>query len=205
MRLTRHTNNIGGISRRLPSEGYCWQKGFFRTSNKWTKNVPGMSYVPPEKVFVQLFFTQFKASENAVILMMVVVQTGQLIFYETLVQDRVGVFYTIQKWNLHNFKTSLQEFFSNSKRHIQSCKHSCTITFSGTNTFSGGTGLCIVTEHYVLSWTDVREDNFELRESQSCLLYEHHNIDRDGLLGCILKITIQMQRQNCCCTYYGPV
>ena len=54
-------------------------------------------FVPPEKVFVQLFFTQFKASENAVILMMVVVQTGQLIFYETLVQDRVGVFYTIQK------------------------------------------------------------------------------------------------------------
>ena len=54
-------------------------------------------YVPPEKVFVQLFFTQFKASENAVILMMVVVLTGQLIFYDTLVQDPVGVFYTIQK------------------------------------------------------------------------------------------------------------
>ena len=58
---------------------------------------PATRKVPPEKVFVQLFFTQFKASENAVILMMVVVQTGQLIFYETLVQDRVGVFYTIQK------------------------------------------------------------------------------------------------------------
>ena len=53
--------------------------------------------LPPEKVFVQLFFTQFKASENAVILMMVVVQTGQLIFYNTLVQHPVGDFYTIQK------------------------------------------------------------------------------------------------------------
>ena len=72
---------------------------------------PATRKVPPEKVFVQLFFTQFKASENAVILMMVVVQTGQLISYDTLIQDPVRVFYTIQKWNLHNFKTSLQEIF----------------------------------------------------------------------------------------------
>ena len=58
---------------------------------------PATRKIPPEKVFVQLFFTQFKASENAVILMMVVVQTGQLISYDTLIQDPVRVFYTIQK------------------------------------------------------------------------------------------------------------
>ena len=52
---------------------------------QWRRHCLGSSmYVPPEKVFVQLFFTQFKASENAVILMMVVVQVGQLIFYDTL-------------------------------------------------------------------------------------------------------------------------
>ena len=71
--------------------------------------------VPPEKVFVQLFFTQIKASENALILMMVVVQTGQLIFYDTLVQDPVGGFYTISEMKFTQFQNFPPNVFSSSK------------------------------------------------------------------------------------------
>ena len=55
-------------------------------------------------MFVQLFFTQFKASENTVILIMVVVQTGQLIFHDTFVQDPVGDFYTISAMKFTQFQ-----------------------------------------------------------------------------------------------------
>ena len=83
-----------------------------------------LSIVPVVKVWVPSFFTQLKASGNTVISKVMVVQTGQLIFYNTLVQDPVGVFYTIQKWNLHNFKNSLHRFllyFLLAAKHAFNC------------------------------------------------------------------------------------
>ena len=53
--------------------------------------------------------------------------------------------------------------------------------------FNARTGLRLVTEHHVLSCMDFREENVELRKSQSCLLDEHHDNEREDFLGCIQK------------------
>ena len=70
-----------------------------------------LSIVPVVKVWVPSFFTQLKASGNTVISKVMVVQTGQLIFYDTLVQDHVGDFYTISEMKFIQFQNFPQSVF----------------------------------------------------------------------------------------------
>ena len=77
-------------------------------------------------MFVQSFFTQFqfKASENTVIVKVVVVQTGQPDFYSTLVRALVGAFYTIDLGQVH---------FSVAREKIQNSKLTNSLALSYKN------------------------------------------------------------------------
>ena len=69
--------------------------------------------------------------------MMVVVQTGQLIFYNTLVQDPGGGFYTISEMKFIQFQNFLQVLLVPTK-HAFNC-NGCTNSRAGTHTFLTGT------------------------------------------------------------------